>query len=326
MSNQNGLQETAIDPELLANLRSQSPLFSDEITLEKIQQQFSNAPPAVSNDDTSVVKKDLLCSTADGHKVAIRVYRPSTYNKQILPLLFWIHGGGFILGNIQTEDYRCSQLAARAKCRVVSLDYRLAPQHPFPAAFNDCYDIFHQLVGQQVNGVSINPQQVAIGGASAGACLAAGLVQRITDEKRYTLRAQILMIPVTDDRPGRPSNEPVTDPRVWNTSISKRCWQAYLGAFKNHPPTYAVPARRSDLTGLPATFISVEQFDPLHDEGVEYARRLMAAGVSTELHHYPKTYHGSIAAVPKAAVSRRHLADVVLMIKKTFHGDESPND
>ena len=132
------------------------------------------------------------------------------------------------------------------------------------------------------------------------------------------IKAQILIIPVLDDRHETPSSKDILDPRVWNRDLSLRAWAAYLKGVEGIAPVFAAPARADDLSGLPPTFISVEEQDLLRDEAMIYALRLMQSGTSTELHVYPGTFHGSILSFPDIGVNKRHLSDIVHFLKTQF--------
>ena len=138
---------------------------------------------------------------------------------------------------------------------------------------------------------------------------------RARDEGGPSIRAQMLIIPVLDDRHETPSSRKIIDPRVWNRQLSQRAWAAYLKTVEDATPAFAAPARADDLRGLPATFISVEEQDLLRDEAILYAQRLMQSGVKTELHVYPGTFHGSILSSPDVGVNQQHMADLLRCFK-----------
>jgi len=166
--------------------------------------------------------------------------------------------------------------------------------------------------------LNVDPERIAVCGQSAGGALAAGLALRLRDEGRPALAFQLLDIPVLDDRALTQSARVYTDTLVWNRRNAELGWKAYLGENAGPVSIYAAPARAEDLRGLPPTFISVTQYDPLRDEGIEYARRLAQANVRTELHLYPGTFHGSSRAAPAAAVSIQQDADLHQALARAF--------
>ncbi|RBY84344.1 alpha/beta hydrolase [Blastococcus sp. TF02A-26] len=230
-----------------------------------------------------------------------------------LPALLYAHGGGFVTGSAAGSVAATAALSAAAGAVVVSVDYRLAPEHPFPAAFEDCWSALCWLVDGAA-GLGVDPARIAVGGISAGAGLAAGLALAARDRGGPAVCFQLLDIPVLDDGLESPSMQDFTDTPLWTRSDAEHSWRHYLGGADASP--YAAPARAGDLTGLPPAYVAVCEFDPLRDEGIGYAQRLLAAGVPVELHCFPGTFHGSAGAFPQAAVSRRMQAELVDALRR----------
>jgi acetyl esterase/lipase len=247
--------------------------------------------------------------------VPVRVYAPEQ-REATLPGLLFIHGGGFVVGNIEGEDARAQEIAAGADAVVVSVEYRLAPEHPFPAGLDDCYAALAWMAKNSAE-LGIEPRRIGVGGASAGAGLSAATALLARDRSGPELCMQYLGIPELDDRLDTHSMTVYTDTPVWNRPNAILSWQYYLGG--QEPTPYAAPARAEDLSGLPPTYVDVCEFDSLRDEGITYAQRLVQAGVPVELHLYPGTFHGS-SLVADAAVSRRMAADSVGAIRRLLHG------
>ncbi len=235
--------------------------------------------------------------------VRVRVYAPAS-RADTLPGLLYVHGGGFVLGSIDS-DGRAQELAAAAQAVVVSVDYRLAPESPFPAGLHDCLAALTYLAKNAAE-LGIDPQHIGVAGISAGAGLAAATALMARDQGGPELCMQYLGIPELDDRLDTPSMRAYTDTPVWNRPNAILSWQYYLDGQEATP--YAAPARATDLTGLPPAYVDVCEFDPLRDEGIGYAQRLIQAGVHTELHLYPGTFHGS-SMIAGAALSRRMSGD-----------------
>ena len=251
-----------------------------------------------------------------GPGVPVVVSRPEATGP--LPALLYAHGGGFVTGSAATDLASPAGLAADAGAVVVSVDYRLAPEHPFPAAFDDCWAALCWLV-DSAGALGVDPARVAVGGISAGAGLAAGLALAARDRGGPALCFQLLDIPVLDDRLGTPSMRAFSDTPLWSRGNAERSWAHYLGGTAATP--YAAPTRADDVTGLPPVYVAVCEFDPLRDEGIAYAQRLLAAGVPVELHCFPGTFHGSAGAFPQAAVSRRMRAGLVGALRRGLTGE-----
>lgn len=252
-------------------------------------------------------------------EVFVRVYQP-TDRPATLPALLWIHGGGYVLGSVERDDLLAKHLARVGQCVVASVEYRLAPEHPFPAPVEDCYAALKWLSAHSAE-LGVNKARIAIGGASAGGGLAAGLALLARDRAEVEVAFQLLIYPMIDDRNIAPASETITDTFVWSRENNRMGWRAYLG----HEPggtdvsPYAAAARATDLRGLPPAYIPVGDLDLFLDENITYAQRLLAADVPTELHVYPGAFHGFNGFVPNATVSRRFNSDRDNALKRMLH-------
>ncbi|MTD54337.1 alpha/beta hydrolase fold domain-containing protein [Amycolatopsis sp. RM579] len=242
----------------------------------------------------------------------VRVLVFSPHGGTSRPALVYMHGGGFVLGDADGDRELPAQLAAEVGAVVVSVDYRLAPEHPFPAAIEDCYAVVRWVAGYAAE-LDVDPARIGIGGVSAGGGLAVGTALVARDRGGPALCFQMLDIPELDDRLQTPSMRQFVDTPLWNLSNAEESWRRYLGAQAGGDAVspYAAPARAHDLSGLPAAYVSVCQFDPLRDEGIAYAQRLVQHGVPTELHLHPRAFHGSGGLIPTAAISCRMRAELV---------------
>lgn len=246
--------------------------------------------------------------------VPVRVYRPDPAPSAQLPALLYIHGGGFVVGSIDTEHGSAVDLARTLGSVVVSVEYRLAPEHPYPAAPHDCFAALTWLHAEAAN-LGVDRTRIGVIGRSAGGGLAAALALMARDKGGPALCFQYLDIPELDDRLTTPSMVAFTDTPLWDRNKAIASWRHYLAATSDDVPAWAAPARAEDLSGLPPAGIATAEFDPLRDEGLAYAMALIAAGVSVELHHYRGTFHGSVVATT-AQVSRRNRADELAAVRR----------
>ncbi|GAA4545058.1 alpha/beta hydrolase [Pseudonocardia xishanensis] len=249
----------------------------------------------------------------DGPRV--RVYRPDR------PVdgggvILHAHGGGFVMCSVETSHARSVELVRETGLPLVSVEYRLAPEHPYPAAVDDVYAALEWLAGKGVDELGADPGRIALHGVSAGAGLVAGVALLARDRGGPRPRFQFLNIPVLDDRQRSASIRAFTDTPGWDTTKSALSWDAYLergvpGGADVEP--YAAPARATDLRDLPPAYVSVMEFDPLRDEGIAYASALLAAGVPTELHVFPGTFHGSTAMLSSRIGDRERAEEVEVL-------------
>ncbi|MCM3924608.1 alpha/beta hydrolase [Frankia sp. AiPs1] len=242
--------------------------------------------------------------------VLVRIYRPEGATGA-LPAVLWLHGGAFVLGNIDHVHGQAAEAALFAEAVVIAVGYRLAPEHPYPAALEDCLAVL-SWAAEHADELGADPTRLAVAGTSAGATLAAGLALLIRDRGGPTLRLQHLVTPAFDDRLTTPSMV-ASDSRtpIWNRTLAQESWRLYLGDTPGPTPAYAAPARAEDLRGLPRTYLSVAGRDPLRDEALEYGLRLAQAGVAVELHHFPDAQHGfagPVTELDRERIAIEHLA------------------
>lgn len=287
-----------IDPELLPLLEMMPSDggfdFNDlaaarEISGRIFAEMNSQMPPV-----RGVMTEDLsVPGPYNAPGVDVRVYTPKDSSKPAAGML-WIHGGGYILGDYTLDDYTVKRMSLDTGCVCVSVNYRLAPEYPFPAGIEDCYAALKWMV-KNSDKLGIDKTRIAIGGGSAGGGLAAGLALLTRDRGEIDIAFQLLIYPMIDDRNVTPSSHAIDDPRTWDREKNIFAWKAYLGdsAENNEDISpYAAALRASDLAGLPSAYIAVGELDLFLDENIEYAQRLLQAGVSTELHVYPRATHG----------------------------------
>lgn len=257
---------------------------------------------------------------AGAPEVRVRIYRPQAQDG-VLPALLWIHGGGYVLGNVEQDDAHARNVVTTVNCVVVSVDYRLAPEHPFPAPVEDCYAALQWLAANAAE-LRVDPARIAIGGASAGGGLAAGLALLTRDRGEVKPVLQLLVYPMIDDCNVEPAGAALADTLLWSRESNRIGWRCYLGREPGGDGVspYAAAFRAQELAGLPPAYIGVGELDLFLDENIEYARRLLRAGVAADLHVYPGAYHGFEGLAPSADVSRRFIRDRNHVLKRALHG------
>lgn len=264
--------------------------------------------------DTTGVESEDRTIAGPGGQLPLRIYRPTGPGAGLRAALVFLHWGGFVLGDLDTEHSRCVRLARDIGLVVVSVDYRLAPEHPYPAALDDVDTAFRWVVSQ-ADDLGVDPGRVAVGGTSAGAGLAAALTLRLRDVDGPRPAAVYLGYPVLDDSCSTPSAAAFTSTPNWSSPANELMWGYYL-SDGTAPNAYAAPARAVDLSGLPPHYLWTAEFDPLRDEGLAYALRLIAAGVVVELHHVPGTVHGYDGLpIPGGVISTAHVSQRDFLIR-----------
>lgn len=298
---------SGLDPEVAAavdRLPVGTPGLGDLDGLRRLM--LGPSPEPVATQDDGVLRDELeVPGPAGAPEVVVRRYRPPAGTPP-WPGLVWCHGGGFVAGDLDAADARCARLCLDLDAVVLSVAYRLAPEHPFPAPVEDT-DAVLAWVDTHAGALDIDPARLVVGGSSAGATLAAGAALLARDRGRSPLAAQVLVQPALDDRCDTLSAHQVVDPRVLHRAVLRELWSHYLGSegVRGPVPAHAAPARATDLRGLPSAVITTAEHDPLRDEGLDYALRLQRSGVSTGLLHVPGTVHGFEELVPESAVARR---------------------
>jgi acetyl esterase len=262
----------------------------------------------------------LVPGPAGAPEVRVRRYRPADPGGP-LPAMVYIHGGGFVVGSLDLYNADCRRIAAEVGAVVFSVDYRLAPEHPFPAGLEDCYATLAWVAGNAAE-LGVDADRIAVGGESAGGGLTAGVAMLTRDRGGPSVCMQFLGIPELDDRLETGSmrslggDSPITT--IANGEIS---WDSYLGPGVRGTDAvspYAAPARASDLAGLPPALVTAYEFDALRDEGIAYAQRLMSAGVSTELHVYRGAFH-ACTWLSHAEICQKILGDLVDALRRRLH-------
>jgi acetyl esterase len=279
-----------LDPQAQA-LLDQMPALPDfgDIPLELIRSGMEAQNTLAPGDVIPVRKVEDRTVPGPAGDIPIRVYWPE--GEGPFPVLVFFHGGGFVLCSLETHDGQCRALANRAGCVVVSVDYRLAPEHPFPAAPEDCYAVTEWVAAHAAR-LDADPARLAVAGDSAGGNLAAVVALMARDRSGPALRFQLLVYPVTNHDFETLSYRENAEGYFLTTNTMKWFWGHYLADVADGSNPYASPLRAEDLSGLPPGFCITAGYDPLRDEGEAYAERLRAAGVSCPTERFPGMFHG----------------------------------
>ena len=280
-----------------------------------IDAMFASAPDVPGVD----VKNHWAPGPPGDPDVMVRVYTPSDLDAPV-PGFYWIHGGGMVIGYASMEDPASKATAAEMGCVVASVEYRLAPEHPHPAPIEDCYAGLKWFADNSES-LGVDRGKIAIGGGSAGGGLAAALALLARDRGEVEIISQQLIYPMLDDRNITHASHYVQHPKVWNRECNIAGWSALLGkpAGSADVSPYASPARAEDLSGLPPACIIVGELDLFVDESIDYAVRLIQAGVPTELHVFAGAFHGSELMMPTSETSRRWKAVQAGALRQALH-------
>ena len=302
--------------------------------LEKAKQSplppYQDVPPAVARrlyretrgplqpDPPPVESVQFHLAPGKAGPVPVRAYRPKGASKdEVLPALIYLHGGGWVIGDIDTHDVVCRTLANGARCAVFSVEYRKAPDAPFPAAVDDCFSALTFVSGSS-NSLKINSKQIAVGGDSAGGNLSATIALMARDAGGPAVSFQLLIYPATDQRLGHPS----IDGNGEGYLLTKKVMQYFRGHYLPREADWldwrASPLLAKSHAGLPPAYIMTAGFDPLLDEGRAYAEKLKQAGVPVEYREYPDMIHGFITMGRVLDTANTALADCAQALRRAW--------
>ncbi len=307
----------ALDPELIPFLEGPRSADLDDIPGSRARDAASLVEAASRRAPVpeGISISEILVHDASGRGVPGRIYR---HRENATPsgVVLFLHGGAFVFGGLELEHSRCLYYAEHTGCAVVAVDYRLSPEYPYPAALDDAAVVLAWLVARGEE-LDVDPQRICVAGASAGGSLAAGLVLRTRDLDLTMPSSQMLLYPVLDDRALTTSMSQFIEGEPWDAKRTRQMWPLYLG-HHDAAPAYAAPARATDLRGLPTTFLMSCELDPLRDEDLSFAQRLLEAGVSVELHHYRATCHGFDIIALGSRLSERALREQSVFLRQTI--------
>jgi acetyl esterase/lipase len=320
-----------LDPELAPAIALYERRNMPELTLAGIPARralskalFTQLSAAIPPNPDVTHADRRIPGPAGAPDLRVRIYRPSAAkppSSSLRPGLYWIHGGGMIVGDVDMDDTTCTAFAEKLGCVVVSVEYRLSPEHPHPAPVEDCYAGL-AWTAEHAKELGIDRARIAIAGASAGGGLAAATTLVARERGGPALVYQSLTYPMLDDRNITASSREFSGIPTWGRESNLVGWSALLGEHAGKPGVspFAAPSRATDLSGLPPALIQVGELEVFRDEDIEYATRLMQAGVPAELHVYPGAFHGWDGMAPTSGVAQRMVADRMGALARALHG------
>ncbi|MFF5207408.1 alpha/beta hydrolase [Streptosporangium sp. NPDC000396] len=306
----------SVHPELIDVLATMTERPTGDV--EALRAGFRALMAPRMKPDARLTVEHMTVPGPGGNEIDVHVLRPAGA-EGVLPGVLYIHGGGFAYGELDGPSPMARDVCAEAGVVVINVHYRLAPEHPFPAGIEDCYATLRWMAGNAAD-LGIDPERIAVTGASAGGCLSAALCLMTRDRRGPKIAYQCLLIPVTDDRARTASIGRITDPRIVNGPSVRRVWDTYLGPGRGDDVSpYAAPARATDLSGLPPAYVLTCGLDPVRDEGLDYARRLMEADVPVEVKDVPGAWHLFEAFAPDSDLARQTTAHWLGALRTALH-------
>jgi acetyl esterase/lipase len=312
-----------VDPELaaIAATLPRPELADPAATRARLRHMYEAGEPLMRKSWTERLDvRRTEITGADGHRIPVRIYTPLAATKPIGALVNF-HGGAFVAGDLDSSETTVTRYADRALVTIIDVDYRLAPEHPFPTGVDDCYAALEWTVAHAAD-LGIDPDRIAVGGNSAGGGLAAAVALMARDRGGPRVAFQLLLYPVLDDRLTTQSVREMKDTPMWDAESCVHMWRHYLGdaAGGADISPYAAPARAADspngLAGLPPAYVLACELDPLRDENIAYAVALMRDGVSVDLHVVTGTFHG-YNDMP-TAISKRATAEIADVLARAL--------
>lgn len=312
--------EERVLPEL-RDILNNAPRFDLSKDLDKMR---SFQPPKLEGShDVNITTRYFQGSESE---LRVKIYEPKNRTTSVLPAVYWTHGGGYVLGSPDGDDGFCEYMVNEVHCVVISIDYRLAPEHPYPAAIEDCYAGL-KWTAEHADELQIDLARLAIAGASAGGGLTAALALLARDRGGPEIAFQMPLYPMLDDRNETPSSYEINEenmPLAWNRESNIIAWSMYLGSVRpDEISPYVAPSRATDLSNLPPAYTFIGQLDPFRDEALDYVARLAQAGAPVEFHLYPGCFHGFDAIFNEVDISKRARSECIQALKRALeHGEK----
>lgn len=305
-----------------ADIDDAMPISKRRRTYDRMARRYTRRRPA------GVRTRDARLPLADGHSLRVRIYEPVDRPGPPAPALIYFHGGGFALGSIESHDCVVAELALATSSVAISVDYRLAPEHPFPAAFDDALGVWTHVCANAAK-FGIDPSRTILAGDSAGAALAVAVCREARLERRAMPAGQLLIYPALNAAGDFPSYAENSDAPMLTSAGLAYSWQLYTGGGANARDPRAAPLSANDFKGLPPAFIATAHYDPCRDDGAHYAARLREAGVPVEYRCAKKLAHGYLRArslSPAAAAEFAALSEGARAILRRAGGACEPKD
>lgn len=304
-----------LDPQaqVILEALSAGPPFQLDGDVNEFRAQF--AATSLPSEPVVIASAEDRSIPGPAGAIPIRIYTPEGQGPH--PIVVYFHGGGWVIGSIETHDGACRQLCRGASAIIISVDYRLAPEHKFPAAPEDCYAAT-LWAAQEAAALGGDPDRMAIAGDSAGGNLAAVTALMIRERGGPALRHQLLIYPVTDHSFGTPSYQENGEDYFLTREIMEWFWEKYLPEDGAGQDPLASPLKTPDLSGLPTATVLTAEFDPLRDEGEAYAERLGAVDENTRLVRYDGLFHGFFGMSAVIDRARDAMNDAVEALEKAF--------
>jgi acetyl esterase/lipase len=316
--------EDQLDPEFTKVLTSPPPYlaaWTDDNVAQKTPRSvtFPDAPPTPEDPDVNFYDR-FIPGPQGAPDVRVRIYEPKV-KKGILPGVLYLHYGGYSIGSPNHEDANCILYVKEINCVIVSVDYRLAPENPAPAAYEDCYAALVWFAANAAE-LGVDPSRIAVTGFSAGGGLTVSVVLLARDRKGPAICFQMPLAPTMDDRMKTKSTLEFTDKRALNYESCRNIWNQYLGEGhenRDDISPYAAPSRATDLSGLPPCYSFVGGLDPHRDETIDYISRLAQAGVPVGFSLYAGGIHGFDLENPDAYISKHAVSTAIGELKRALH-------
>lgn len=314
-----------IDPQLREGYAAMPPYSLQYETLCGIRNyslsQYRQSPSVFEHRKDIQFSVKTIQSPFGGHSLELRIYEPSE-RAAVMPVILYFHGGGGVMSSAEQDDPFCLGLALQENAIVISVEYRLAPEHPAPAGQMDCYAAWLWLCGEGVELLHLDLDRSIFYGGSGGGNMAVGTALRLLDEKKRLPSALLPLYPMLDNRGVTRSSQEITDTSLWGREQNLQAWDYYINGLSGHSDagtdSYIIPAMRDDFSGFPPVFTFVGELDLFRDETLELVRKLSFSNVPVSFTLYPSCYHGFEVYFPDADISKQAIRNIHEYIQKIF--------